>query len=87
VSGARLHRAPKAKVSVASAAGVPTGQVTLVLKKGHRTVQHKTVAQANGKAVAHLKRLAAKGRYSLTVTYAGTADLAGSTVVERFRVR
>jgi Family of unknown function (DUF6801) len=86
VKGARLHRAPKAKVAVTSVAGVPTGQVALVLKKGSRTVQHKTVTLKNGRAVVHLKRIAAKGRYTLTVTYAGTGDLVGSAVVERFRV-
>jgi hypothetical protein len=87
LKGTRLHRAAKAKVAVTSLAGVPTGKVTLLLKKGAHKVQKKAVSLQNGKAVVQFKRFAKKGRYSLTVTYAGTADLVGSTVVKRFRVR
>jgi hypothetical protein len=86
VTGVRLHHAPRANVAVSSPAGTPTGKVTLVLKKGTRTLTHKTVALTKGKAAAVLKSLAAKGRYKLTVTYAGKGDFAGSKVVKEFRV-
>jgi large repetitive protein len=87
VTRTRLHHAPKASVAVSSAAGTPTGKVTVVLKKGTRTLNHKTVTLDNGKAAVVLKSLPAKGRYTLTVTYAGKGDFAGSKIVKHFRVR
>jgi hypothetical protein len=83
----RLHRPGKAKVSVGSGAGAPTGKISVMLKKGAKKIQQKTVTLKNGKAVVHLKRFHKKGRYSLTVTYLGADYVDGSTVVKKFRVR
>ncbi|GAA4710942.1 Ig-like domain repeat protein [Nocardioides conyzicola] len=75
-SSAKYGTAASAKVTVAASAGSPTGSVTI--KSGSTTVGTGTLS--GGVATVKLSATALKpGSHSLTATYAGNADVAGST--------
>jgi hypothetical protein len=61
-----------------------TGRITLTVRKG-RTVVLRHATLAAGRARVTLPRLR-PGRYRLTATYAGSADVAGSTASTTLRI-
>lgn len=83
----KKKRAVTATVQVKGGAGVATGKVQMTLSKGKKALQKKTVAlTAKGTATAKLKKLA-KGKYSLTVKYAGDRAYTASSTKVTFRVK
>lgn len=65
----------KVTVTVAASGTVPTGTVTVVVKKGSKTVVTLTKALGGGKAVATLPKKLKKGSYKVLVSYAGDAKV------------
>ena len=78
----------KLTVTVASAKGgpVPSGKVSLVLKKGSVTKTVKAKVLANGKVVLTLPKSSA-GTWSVKVTYAGSSQHAASTKTYKVKVK
>lgn len=74
-------------VTVKGKAGTPKGKVSLVVAKGKKTVQKKTVKLTKkGVATAKLKKLA-KGKYSVTAKYAGDKSYVASKKKVTFKVK
>jgi glucose/arabinose dehydrogenase len=73
--------AARAEVAVASTTGiVPTGDVTVVVKRGSATVATLTgTLDDAGEASVQLPRLSTVGAYQVQVTYGGSAGVAKST--------
>ena len=73
-------------VGVKGSRGTATGKVKVTVKKGKKVVKRSTVTLRKGKAAVRTKRLA-KGRYSVTVSYAGSSAYKASSRKTTFRVR
>ena len=74
--------------TVTSKFGTPaTGKVKFTLKKGTKTVKSITAKLKKGKASAAFKHVTAKGKYSITGKYAGSATLKGSSGKAKFTVK
>lgn len=78
-------KAGKLRVTVASATTVPTGKVRVVLKKGTKTFKTVNATLKNRTATVALPTKA-KGAYRAVVTYAGNANVAGSTRAASYRI-
>ena len=87
--------APKAKgkkvttkVTVKTAHGsTAKGKVTVLVKKGKKTVEKKKATLKKGKATVKLPKKLKKGKYAVTVKYAGNAGLKGSTGKHTVKVK
>lgn len=79
------RKAGKLAVTLTSPTTTPAGKVKVVLKKGARTVKTVTATLKARKAVVMLPK-AAKGAYRAVVTYAGNADVAGSSRTAAYRI-
>jgi Bacterial Ig-like domain (group 3) len=75
-----------AKVTVTSAKAKPAGKATLVLKKGKKQVGKATVNIKNGSAKAVFKKIA-KGKYKLTVKYAGNKSFKASNKTVTVKIK
>ena len=74
--------------TVTSRFGTPaTGKVKFTLKKGTHKVKVITAKMKKGKASAAFKHVSAKGKYSITGKYLGSATLKGSAGTAKFTVR
>ncbi len=69
-----------------SRGGTATGKVKVTVKKGKKVVKSSTLTLRKGKAAVKTKRLA-KGRYAVTVSYAGSSAYKASSRKAAFRVR
>ncbi|HET6153729.1 MAG TPA: hypothetical protein VFE15_12275 [Marmoricola sp.] len=67
--------AGKVAVTVTATGLVPTGKVTVVIKKGSATKQSHSATLSGGKATAKLGKLP-KGTYTVYVSYAGNGNVA-----------
>jgi hypothetical protein len=85
VAGRATTRRPAEVAVRVRAAVAPTGTVTVTVRDGARTVAGRTAAVSHGSAAVTLPRLAA-GRYRVTATYAGSADVARSSGSTALRV-
>jgi len=66
---------------------IPTGKVSFTLKKGSQTIKTiKGSLNKKGVATATFKGVKAKGKYSITGKYAGSASLKGSSGKASFTV-
>lgn len=73
-----------AKVSGASGSGA--GKVSITVKKGKKTVKRGALALKGGKATMKMKKLA-KGKYTVTVSYAGNATYQPGAAKKTFKVK
>ncbi|WP_134764645.1 Ig-like domain-containing protein [Nocardioides sp. 1609] len=85
----RKQRAGKAKVTVTSPTTRATGKVVVQVTKAGKVVRRaQGTLRPNGVVTVTLPQLGnkAKGAHQVVVTYAGTANVAGSTKTVRFTV-
>ena len=73
-------------VGVKGSRGTATGKVKVTVKKGKKVVKSSTLTLRKGKAAVKTKRLK-KGRYGVTVSYAGSSAYKASSRKAAFRVR
>ena len=78
-----------AKVTVKTAHGsTAKGKVTVTVKKGKKTVEKKKAhLNKHGKVTVKLPKKLKKGKYTVTVKYAGNAGLKGSTGKHTIKVK
>jgi hypothetical protein len=76
-----------AKVQGAKFGLAGTGKVKFTLKKGTKTIKSITATLTKGSASAPFKNVKAKGNYSISTSFAGDANLKGSSGKDTFTVR
>ncbi len=74
------------KVAVKAASGTATGKVAVTLSKGSKKIKTLSATLAAGKAKAVFKKVRAKGKYKVTVKYAGSTTTNPSSAKTTFKV-
>ena len=88
VKKAKLGKKVTAKVTIKGQTTVPTGKVTVTLKKGKKTVKAKSATlDAQGKAKVKLAKLKKAGKYKVVVKYAGDDTNKAVKKVTKFKVK
>lgn len=82
-------KSKKATVSTSVKVGksAASGKVKIKLAKGKKTVKSVTVKLRKGKASASFKKIANKGKYTATVSYAGSSSVKKSSKKVTFTVK
>lgn len=77
----------KASITVSGGGYTPTGQVSVVVKRGTKTIKKLAVTLRGGKAAVAVKKIRTRGKYKVIATYKGGPSHTGSKKAVTVRVR